>query len=146
MRKVFTRDDVVEVTNACNVVGVEAVWCHVLFKGCTNPAEFLASPHFGDDFSADMYTRFKAGEFGEITHGTAVFFKTQPLTQAELEPIVIEKRNDLLLKSDYIDSAVSQARLSDEQKTAWETYRQALRDLPDQQQFPWDPVWPTKPA
>jgi hypothetical protein len=28
---------------------------------------------------------------------------------------------------------------------AWATYRQALRDVTDQETFPWDIVWPTKP-
>lgn len=27
----------------------------------------------------------------------------------------------------------------------WATYRQALRDIPDQEGFPYDIVWPTKP-
>lgn len=29
--------------------------------------------------------------------------------------------------------------------TAWATYRQALRDLTDQEGFPWDVVWPDEP-
>jgi len=28
---------------------------------------------------------------------------------------------------------------------AWATYRQALRDVPEQNGFPWDVSWPTKP-
>lgn len=30
-------------------------------------------------------------------------------------------------------------------KTAWATYRQALRDVPEQAGFPWGVTWPTKP-
>jgi hypothetical protein len=30
-------------------------------------------------------------------------------------------------------------------KTAWATYRQALRDVPAQAGFPWDVTWPTQP-
>jgi hypothetical protein len=30
-------------------------------------------------------------------------------------------------------------------KTAWATYRQALRDLTKESGFPWDITWPTKP-
>ena len=30
-------------------------------------------------------------------------------------------------------------------KLAWAIYRQALRDLPQQQGFPWDVQWPTRP-
>ena len=29
--------------------------------------------------------------------------------------------------------------------TAWATYRQALRDVPDQPGFPWDVTWPIAP-
>jgi hypothetical protein len=30
-------------------------------------------------------------------------------------------------------------------KTAWATYRQALRDVPSQTGFPWEITWPTQP-
>jgi len=30
-------------------------------------------------------------------------------------------------------------------KTAWATYRQALRNLPEATGFPWDMIWPVKP-
>jgi hypothetical protein len=30
-------------------------------------------------------------------------------------------------------------------KTAWATYRQALRNLPEAAGFPWDMIWPVKP-
>jgi hypothetical protein len=29
---------------------------------------------------------------------------------------------------------------------AWGTYRQALRDVTDQETFPWEVTWPTKPS
>tara|TARA_R110002153_G_scaffold149743_1_gene301306 strand:- start:29 stop:253 length:225 start_codon:yes stop_codon:yes gene_type:complete len=34
---------------------------------------------------------------------------------------------------------------SEEQKTAWKNYRQALLDVTDQEGFPYTIVWPTKP-
>lgn len=40
---------------------------------------------------------------------------------------------------------VSDAPLTDEQKTAWAAYRQALRDLPENTTDPANPVWPDKP-
>lgn len=30
-------------------------------------------------------------------------------------------------------------------KELWATYRQALRDMPDQEGFPWDIAWPSQP-
>ena len=36
--------------------------------------------------------------------------------------------------------------LSDEDKKAWETYRQQLRDLPDNTKDFFNPEWPIKPG
>lgn len=50
------------------------------------------------------------------------------------------KRNELLSSSDWTqvsDAPVNQA--------AWATYRQALRDIPQQAGFPSNVVWPEKP-
>ena len=33
-----------------------------------------------------------------------------------------------------------------ELKAGWETYRQALRDLPEQDGWPLDVIWPTEPS
>ena len=51
-----------------------------------------------------------------------------------------ETRNQLLKDSDWTqipDCTVDQA--------AWATYRQALRDLPENTADVFNPVWPTKP-
>jgi hypothetical protein len=53
------------------------------------------------------------------------------------------ERNTLLSKSDW--TQYPDSPLSAEQKTAWVTYRQALRDIPTQSGFPSDITWPTKP-
>jgi hypothetical protein len=52
-----------------------------------------------------------------------------------------EKRNTLLSECDW-------TRLDDANtdKAAWATYRQALRDVPQQPGFPDNIVWPTKPS
>lgn len=144
MSKVFTHDDVLEVTKSSYLIGIEAVWCNILFKGCTNPSEFYASPHANNDFSKDMYTRLKSGEYGELIHGLGEY-RTQPKEQSEVEADVIAKRNQLLLESDWTDNAPAQARFSASEKTAWSKYRQALRDITEQTGFPWDPAWPVKP-
>jgi hypothetical protein len=145
MPKLFTVDDVQEVTKAAEMMGVEAVWCNILFKGCKNPVEFQASPHIGDAFSRDMYERLKGGQFGPLHHGFGEWYFTMPKSQQEVEEAVIAKRNQLLLESDFADLPVTQARLSDSQKAAWAEYRQSLRDLTSQVGFPWDPEWPVKP-
>ena len=145
MSKQFTVDDIVEVTKAAYMMGVEAYWCNILFKGCTNPVEFYASPTANNDFGKDMYERLKAGEFGELHHGFGEWYRTQPKEQSEVEELAIAKRNQLLLESDWTDLPVRQEAMTSAQKTAWATYRQALRDITEQEGYPWDPAWPVKP-
>lgn len=61
--------------------------------------------------------------------------------QAQLAAEARALRNQLLTSSDWTqvaDAPVDQA--------AWATYRQALRDVPDQLGFPADIIWPTAPT
>jgi hypothetical protein len=51
-----------------------------------------------------------------------------------------ETRNDKLKESDWTQIADSTA-----DKTAWATYRQALRDVPTQSGFPFEVTWPDVP-
>lgn len=53
---------------------------------------------------------------------------------------VRNERNWKLTQSDWTQLADSNV-----DKTAWATYRQALRDVPSQTGFPWEVTWPTKP-
>ena len=53
---------------------------------------------------------------------------------------VRQERNQLIQKSDWM--ACSDVTMSD----AWKTYRQALRDISAQEEFPDTVTWPTKPS
>jgi hypothetical protein len=146
MSKVFTVDDVQEVTKAAYMYGVDAVWCTILFKGCTNPVPFYATSTIGDEFQSDMYTRLKAGEFGELKeNGVGLWYISIPPSQSQLEEAALNKRTQLLVESDYTEFPSIQAKMTAEKIAEWETYRQALRDITTQQGFPWDPIWPVKP-
>jgi len=60
--------------------------------------------------------------------------------------VVRDKRDALLNKYEW---TVTSPDLTDDKKAEWKTYRQALRDLPDQSGFPWEAdgmTWPTKPT
>ncbi|MDB4512138.1 phage tail assembly chaperone [Arenicella sp.] len=77
-----------------------------------------------------------------IVNGVAQ--KTDKIALEETEEYAIAmlrlERGDLLQKSDWTqvpDAPVDQA--------AWATYRQALRDLPQNTEDPSAPLWPTKP-
>lgn len=53
-------------------------------------------------------------------------------------------RNRLLAECDWTQAV--DAPLTDQKKTEWQTYRTALRTLPDTTTDPRTPTWPTKPT
>ena len=54
------------------------------------------------------------------------------------------QRKQLLQESDWTDTVSAQTRLTN--YAEWQTYRQALRDIPTQTGYPIDIVWPTPPT
>jgi uncharacterized protein YjiS (DUF1127 family) len=56
----------------------------------------------------------------------------------------IVRRNHLLMMSDW--SMLPDNGLSEEKREEWMEYRQALRDLNEQSDFPENIVWPTPPT
>ena len=67
-------------------------------------------------------------------------------TKKEAEKSLVEEdvrneRNELLEKYQWTETA----DLTTDEKAAWKTYKQALRDLPKQEGFPYEVTWPTKP-
>ncbi len=52
-------------------------------------------------------------------------------------------RGRLLQETDWTDTVSAQTRLSNYNE--WQSYRQALRDITLQPEYPFDIVWPTKP-
>lgn len=73
-----------------------------------------------------------------------------PPTQAELDATLSEQlreeRDSLLLEVDaFVGNPLRWGSLSAEQQDAWAVYRQALLDVPQQDGFPNDVVWPVKP-
>ena len=74
-------------------------------------------------------------------------FEAEIATQftEEKETNTRQARNNLLNDSDW--TVLPDSPLTTEQKTTWETYRQALRDITAHADFPYltDADWPTKP-
>lgn len=54
------------------------------------------------------------------------------------------QRNKLLYESDW--TQIPNNPLTSEQQTAWAVYRQELRDITLQPNYPFNVVWPTPPA
>ena len=83
---------------------------------------------------------------GTYNGSTATFARkvvTDDRTDAEKENDARSQRNALLTQSDW--AVMPDSPLSDSDKTSWQTYRQALRDVSDQAGFPDNITWPTKP-
>lgn len=82
---------------------------------------------------SDLHTQAVAGNFGTI----AAYVAPVGIVEAEVR----KERDTLLVSSDWtqvLDAPVDQ--------TAWATYRQSLRDIPDQAGFPDTVTWPTPPS
>ena len=71
----------------------------------------------------------------EVIEEVAPSFE-EPLTESEIR----DKRNRLLAKSDWTQLADAPV-----DRNAWAVYRQALRDIPEQPEFPKSVKWPEPP-
>lgn len=83
---------------------------------------------------------------GTYNGSTATFARkvvTDDRTDAEKENDARSERDGWLSQSDW--AVMPDSPLSDSDKAAWQTYRQALRDVPAQAGFPDNITWPTKP-
>ena len=65
-------------------------------------------------------------------------------TYSQKKNAVIQRRNNLLNDSDYL--MMTDYPISDEKKQEIKAYRQALRDIPQQDGFPDNIIWPDKPT
>lgn len=59
---------------------------------------------------------------------------------------VINIRNSLLQQTDWTDTVSAKTRLGDVLYEEWQTYRQSLRDIPNQEGFPLNVIWPVAPT
>ena len=84
---------------------------------------------------------------GEGTDGEDIVDWEDPIPVPEAPQSLIDSkraRRDLLLAdSDW--TQLTDSALTEEKKTEWATYRQALRDVPAQDGFPRDITWPDEP-
>ena len=76
------------------------------------------------------------------TYADGIFTAPADTTTAEEKAQAARSRRDNLLgASDWTQVADAPVDAA-----AWATYRQALRDVPEQEGFPENVVWPTEPA
>ena len=93
--------------------------------------KYILGPVFTDTPATDTTPAKTAAE------NEAAYRATRDAEQATS---VRTNRTKLLADSDWTQIADSTA-----DKTAWATYRQALRDITAQAGFPWTIVWPNDP-
>jgi len=61
----------------------------------------------------------------------------------ELSAIAVSRRNQLLVESDWTQLPDARVAMGAEKAAEWDTYRQALRDVPEQPGFPENIEWPS---
>jgi hypothetical protein len=87
-----------------------------------------------------MENNIKSAVFDAATGEFTIVEHTVTLDLNELAQDIREERNRLLKESDWtqvLDAPVD--------RQAWATYRQMLRDITKQQEFPLNIIFPTKP-
>jgi hypothetical protein len=86
--------------------------------------------------------RDEGGLKGQYWNGSAWVFPDERLAEIERA----RRNNKLALHVDGLaGNALRWAALTAEQQQAWADYRQALLDVPQQEGFPHNVAWPTKP-
>jgi hypothetical protein len=95
-----------------------------------------------EQIDGKWYTKYILGPVFTDGETTASEQETAYKAQKDAEQAtnVRNQRTEMLEDCDWTQLADSTA-----DKTAWATYRQALRDVPSQAGFPWTITWPTQP-
>ncbi|MEF9969252.1 MAG: tail fiber assembly protein [Ruthenibacterium sp.] len=89
-----------------------------------------------------MQAVYRAGLENKIAHNTAAWLALAKRRETDgLASAARQKRDELLSDCDW--TVLGDAKTT---KTDWKTYRQALRDVPEQAAFPWAIDWPVMPV
>jgi hypothetical protein len=128
---------------------LDSLGADVVFEGAqAQPTRYQTAFRDGVEQIGDKwFTKYSIATFKDTTDedGNVITAEQQEAehiarVDAEQAKSVRDSRNKLLSDCDWtqvVDSPVN--------KEAWATYRQALRDLPDQAGFPFDVVYPDAP-
>ena len=93
-----------------------------------------------EQLDGKWYTKYVLGPIFTGNTAAADEAEYRAIKDAEQATNVRTSRNGMLKDCDWTQIADSTA-----DKTAWATYRQALRDVTGQTGFPWTITWPTQP-
>ena len=94
--------------------------------------------------SVDERTHYlKASDFYQVDGKWQMHYSAEPLPQAQVEQTMRAERDRLLAETDWVVAKAYELQQS--VPDGWADYRQKLRDVPTQQGFPYDIIWPTQP-
>jgi hypothetical protein len=111
--------------------------CNVKFAEFDEVHPFSASASDIEEHGVNIYNDIVSGKYGPI----AAYVPPEPPTTEQLWANVRVERNKLLRNSDY----TQMPDFNPSTKLAWAAYRQALRDLPQNQTDPANITWPIAP-
>lgn len=114
-------------------------------KGFYAPEVHKTIPDDSIEITEELYAELMAGQAtgtkSIVVKDGKVLLEDIIPSEEEAMDFLRKKRNELLLTSDWTQLADAQVN-----KDAWASYRQELRDLPQNTTDPFNPVWPVKPA
>lgn len=114
----------------------------------TNQYEYGYFAGIEQQSNGAWYTKYALGpiftdttdENGNVITAAQQLADYKARKDAEQASVIRQERDNKLTKCDW--TQVADAPVD---KSAWATYRQALRDVPSQAGFPWDVQWPNQP-
>lgn len=80
----------------------------------------------------------------QVGNDWQIHYSAEPLPKLQVEQTMRAERDRLLAESDWVvaKSYEQQTPVPDD----WASYRQKLRDVPTQQNFPYEILWPKQPS
>jgi hypothetical protein len=92
----------------------------------------------------DFRTHYlKQSDFYQVEDKWQVHYTPEKLPYEQAANTIREERDKLLTSSDW--TQVDDTPLTNAKKIAWAQYRQALRDIPQQEEFPFNVFFPQQP-
>ncbi len=107
----------------------------VRLEGIEEELPFTANKNDVEEHGRNIFELCAAGQFGKIQDYT-------PPTRQQLSFHIKIKRDTLLNSTDWTQLP----DVPEETKQKWSVYRQALRDITNQEGYPNTVTWPTEPT
>jgi len=107
----------------------------VKFDEFNQEVPFTANPNDVVSYGRELYAKAMNGDFGEVAQYVSP-------SNDVVASIIRSDRNALLSASDWTQLPDVPETI----KNSYAIYRQELRDIPQQNGFPTNITWPTKPA